>query len=118
MVIMAIDHGSAVMNGGRLAHDSVWDLSGMGVSPNDGVLGVAQFLTRWITHLCAPTFLFLSGTALALSTAKRERRGDPARSIDRHLAIRGLLLLAFEVVWMSPGMSAGTGGYLAILQVL
>jgi len=118
MVVMAIDHGSAIMNGGRLAHDSVWDLSGMGVSANEGVLGVAQFLTRWITHLCAPTFLFLSGTALALSTAKRERRGDSPGSIDRHLVVRGLLLLAFEVVWMSPFMSAGTGGYLAILQVL
>jgi uncharacterized membrane protein len=118
MVLMAVDHGSAVMNGGRLAHDSVWDLSVMGVASNDGVLGGAQFLTRWVTHLCAPTFLFLSGTALALSTAKRERRGDPAGSIDRHLAVRGLLLLAFEVVWMSPGFSAAVGRYVAVLQVL
>lgn len=118
MVLMAIDHGSAVMNGGRLAHDTVWDLSGMGVSPNDGALGFAQFLTRWITHLCAPTFLFLSGTALALSTAKRELRGDTSGAVDRHLVIRGLVLLGFEMFWMSLGPSAALGRYVAILQVL
>jgi uncharacterized membrane protein len=118
MLLMAIDHGSAILNGGRLAHDSVWDLSVMGVSGNEGALGVAQFLTRWITHLCAPTFLFLSGTSLALSTARRADRGDPAGAIDRHLAIRGLVLIGFEVAWMSPIFSAASGRYLAFLQVL
>ena len=34
MVLMAVDHGSAVMNAGRLAHDSVWDLSAMGARPS------------------------------------------------------------------------------------
>jgi uncharacterized membrane protein len=118
MVLMAIDHGSAVMNGGRLAHDSAWDLSGLGVAANPFPLGAGQFLTRWITHLCAPTFLFLSGTALALSTHRRAQRGESARSIDRHLAVRGLVLLGFEVAWMSLLLSAGLGRYVAMLQVL
>ena len=118
MVLMAIDHGSAVTNAGRLAHDSVWDLTTMGVRPTEGALDAAQFFTRWITHLCAPTFLFLSGTALALSTARRERMGASPASIDRHLVIRGALLLVFEAAWMSLVMSAGMGRYAAILQVL
>lgn len=118
MVLMAIDHGSAVMNGGRLAHDSVWDLTRMGVHPPGGALDAAQFFTRWITHLCAPTFLFLSGTSLALSTAKRERAGESPASVDRHLVVRGLVLLGLEVAWMSLVMSAGMGHYAAILQVL
>ncbi len=118
MVLMAIDHGSAVMNGGRLAHDSVWDLTPMGVPANEGLLGAAQFFTRWITHLCAPTFLFLSGTSLALSTARRRERGDSPAEIDRHLWIRGAVLLSFEAVWFSPLFSAPLGHYALVLQVL
>jgi uncharacterized membrane protein len=118
MVLMAIDHGSAVLNGGRLAHDSAWDLSGLGVAMNAPPLGVAQFLTRWITHLCAPTFLFLSGTSLALSTHRRIQRGASAWEIDRHLLIRGGILLALEVAWMSLIFSAPVGHYRPFLQVL
>ena len=118
MVLMAIDHGSAVMNGGRLAHDTVWDLSGMGVARQDGPLELAQFLTRWITHLCAPTFLFLSGTSLALSSHRRMQRGASPREIDLHLVIRGCVLLGFEVAWMSLIFSLGGGHYRPFLQVL
>jgi uncharacterized membrane protein len=118
MVLMAIDHGSAAMNAGRLAHDSAWDLSGLGVAANAPPLAAAQFLTRWITHLCAPTFLFLSGTALALSTRRREQRGASPREIDRHLVVRGLVLLGFELGWMSLAFSMGVGHYRAFLQVL
>jgi uncharacterized membrane protein len=42
-------------------------------------------------------------------------RGQSARSIDRHILVRGLLLVAFEVVWMSWAM-VGWGRFL--LQVL
>lgn len=118
MLLMAVDHGSAIMNTGRVAADTAWDFSAMGVHGGDGALPAAQFLTRWVTHLCAPTFLFLSGTSLALSTDKRAREGATDREIDRHLILRGLLLLLLEAGWMSLVMSAGMGHYAAILQVL
>lgn len=118
MVLMAIDHASGVFNAGRFASDSAYDLSGLGVPPRSGPLDTAQFLTRWITHLCAPTFLFLAGTSLALSTRGRVEAGASPAEIDRHLAIRGALLLVFEAAWFSPLFSAGVGHFQLFLQVL
>jgi uncharacterized membrane protein len=95
MILMTIDHASEAFNGGHLLTDSV------GMWTPGMVLPEAQFLTRWITHLCAPTFVLLAGTALALSTDSRMRRGDAPGTIDRHLAIRGVLLIALDAAWMS-----------------
>ena len=118
MVLMAVDHASAVFNGGRVAHDSIYDLVPLGVAANEAPLPLAQFLTRWVSHLCAPTFLFLSGTSLAISTARRSVAGARAAEIDRHLCIRGLVLLGFEAGWLSLLPSAASGSYVLFLQVL
>jgi uncharacterized membrane protein len=67
-------------------------------------LPVAQFLTRWMTHLCAPTFVLLAGVSLAIAVENRRAKGDSARAIDRYILVRGVLILAFEVLWMSPVM--------------
>src|SRR5437016_9407062 len=75
MVLMAIDHVrvySGVPAGG----------------PTAGV-----FFTRWITHFCAPTFVFFAGTAAFLYGHKL---GDPKR-LSRYLATRGLLLVVLEL---------------------
>src|SRR5205823_5762155 len=70
-------------------------------------LPAAQFLTRWITHLCAPTFVFLAGTSLALSIPRRQRKGESAWAIDWYLLSRGAVIVAFELVpsffWMDQG---------------
>lgn len=94
MVLMAIDHASVVFNGGRIASDSAALYDG-------STLPLAQFLTRWITHLCAPTFVFLAGTALALSTESRLAGGESASEIDRHLLIRGTFIVLLDIVWMT-----------------
>jgi uncharacterized membrane protein len=75
MVLMAIDHVrvySGVPAGG----------------PTAGV-----FFTRWITHFCAPAFVFLAGTAAFMYGHKL---GDPRR-LSRYLASRGLLLVMLEL---------------------
>lgn len=95
MVLMTVDHASGAFNAGRLFTDSVF------MYRPGTPLPIDQFLTRWITHLCAPTFVFLAGTALALSFARRQARGESARSLDRYLLVRGLLLIALEPAWMS-----------------
>jgi uncharacterized membrane protein len=78
MVLMAIDH--------------VRVFSGLpGGGPTPGI-----FFTRWITHFCAPAFIFLAGTSAFLQA----RDGKP---ISRQLLIRGawLILLELTVVRVS-----------------
>jgi uncharacterized membrane protein len=107
MVLMTLDHSSDAFNAGRLFTDSAaFD------SPR---LPLADFLTRWVTHICAPSFVFLAGTGLALSIQRRMRDGERPRDIDRHIILRGLIIAAFEL-WMS--LVFGGGGTHLILQVL
>jgi len=111
MVLMTLDHASEAFNAGRLFTDSA--------RFDRPVLPLADFFTRWVSHLCAPTFVFLAGTSLALSIARRTREGDRPADIDRHLVLRGLIITALEV-WMS--VVFGTGGHsphpALVLQVL
>ena len=58
MILMAIDHASQTWNAGRLSADSAYLPSFDGTGPMwipGSPLDEAQFYTRWITHLCAPT---------------------------------------------------------------
>jgi uncharacterized membrane protein len=108
MVLMTIDHASAALNPGRLMTDSPF------MHAPGAALPVDQFLTRWISHLCAPTFVFLAGAALALSVTRRVAAGDTPRSIDRAIVTRGVILLILEAAWMSLAFTPGK----ILLQVL
>lgn len=116
MVLMALDHASEMWNAGRFSADSAYLLNPETEAPiwiAGTVIPAADFFTRWVTHLCAPTFLFLSGTSLALSIEKRARQGESALSLDRHLFIRALVVLGLE------GLLTLLAGYgVLILQVL
>ncbi len=94
MVLMAIDHSSDAFNGGRLFTDAAFRW-------HPGTpLPAAQFLTRWVTHLCAPTFLFLAGTSLAFTVSRQVQSGDRPSATDRYILVRGLVIAAFEL-WIS-----------------
>jgi uncharacterized membrane protein len=99
MILMALDHASLTWNGGRLAADSAYLLNPETGGPlwiPGSPLDTLQFYTRWVTHLCAPTFLFLSGTSLAVSFEKRRGQGMREFDLDKHLLIRAAVLFVCE----------------------
>jgi len=110
MVLMTIDHASGEFNAGRLFTDATF------MYQPGTHLDVAQFLTRWITHLCAPTFVFLAGYVLQVSVRRRQAKGDSEGSITRFIVIRGVIIAALDPLWMIIVFRPPNG--LIVLQVL
>src|SRR5690349_1368813 len=94
MVLMTLDHSSSSFNAKRTLAD------GAAMFAPDTVLEPLQFITRWVTHLCAPTFVTLAGLSLAISVARRRRAGVHGSVIDRDILIRGALLIVIDAAWM------------------
>jgi uncharacterized membrane protein len=103
MVLMVIDHASMAYDGSHLSEDSAL-YAGAGTM----LLPGGEFFTRWITHLCAPTFVFLAGTALALSIERRVAGGASGREIDKSILIRGAIIALLDPTVISLGSGRWT----------
>lgn len=72
------------------------------------------FLTRWITHLCAPTFVFLSGVSIWLQAQK----GKVGWPLSRFLLTRGLWLIFLEVTIVGFGFDFATSAFLQVIWAI
>jgi uncharacterized membrane protein len=109
IVIMALDHVRDFIHAGGVLDPTA-----------SADINLSLFYTRWITHFCAPVFVFLAGTSAGLMTG-RKTPGELAT----FLVTRALWLLVVEVVLMataitfSPTGIAELGGQTFVLmQVL
>ncbi len=102
MLIMALDHVREYLTNARF---DVTDLSR--TTP-------ALFLTRWITHFCAPNFVFFAGAAAFLHGVRIDSR--PA--LSRYLLTRGLWLVFLEVTVVRLGWLFNIDYRITIFQVI
>ena len=103
--------------------DHVRDFFLAGSAPdfmNDPDVSPSLFFTRWITHFCAPVFVFLAGTSAGLMVLRR----TPAE-LGKLLLTRGLWLIFVEWFVIATGFSFAPlgsaelgGGTFVLLQVI
>ncbi len=104
MVIMALDHVRDFTHYGSYFNDPT-DLS---------TTNPALFFTRWITHFCAPIFVFLAGTSAFLYGIRQDR----PQALSRFLFTRGLWLIFMELTVVNLGISFDFSFSLQFLQVI
>src|SRR5262245_35207773 len=79
MAIMVLDHSRDFFGGSDM-------------NPRD-VHDTGLFLTRWVTHFCAPIFVFLAGVSAFLYGSRGRSKGD----VSRFLLTRGLWMMLIEL---------------------
>ena len=105
MVIMMLDHTRDFVHSGAFLFDPT-DLT---------KTTTAIFFTRWITHFCAPVFVFLAGTGAYLQLA----RGKSKNELSKFLVTRGLWLIVLELTVVRLGVFFSFDyRFLGFLQVI
>ena len=100
MVIMALDHARDYF------HASGDPLDLATTTP-------FLFFTRWITHFCAPIFVFLSGTSVYLQSLRKSKK-----ALQSFLIKRGLWLIFIEVVIITFAWTFNPHYNITVLQVI
>jgi uncharacterized membrane protein len=104
MIIMALDHVRDLMHTTALSQNPV-DLT----TTTAGI-----FLTRWVTHLCAPTFVFLSGTSAFISL----KNNTDISAGRKFLISRGLWLILLEFTVINFALWADIHFRILVFQVI
>lgn len=103
MALMALDHTR-----------DYFHIDGMTGNPTDmETTTPLLFFTRWITHFCAPTFVFLSGTSIYLQSLRKTKK-----ELALFLFTRGLWLMFAELTLVGVGWSFDISFDFFFLQVI
>lgn len=103
MVIMALDHVRDYFHSTAMVDDP------LNLETTTPIL----YFTRWITHFCAPVFVFLAGTSAYLIGLKKSKK-----ELSLFLIKRGLWLVLIEVTIVTLGWTFNPLYNLFILQVI
>lgn len=103
MIIMALDHTRDFFHVQGLTGDPL----------NAGTTNPALYATRWVTHFCAPTFVFLSGLSAWLQSQRKSKK-----ELGTFLITRGLWLIIVDLVIMSFAFTADIHYSLFVLETL
>ena len=103
MIIMALDHTRDFFHVAGLTGDPL----------DPATTTPALYFTRWITHLCAPTFVFLSGVSAWLQSARKSKK-----ELSRFLMTRGIWLIIVDLLIMSLALTADIHYNLLVLETL
>jgi uncharacterized membrane protein len=103
MIIMALDHTRDFFHTEGMTGDPL----------NPDTTYPALYATRWITHFCAPTFVFLSGLSAWLQSARKSKK-----ELSLFLITRGIWLIVVDLVIMSFAFTADVNYSFFILETL
>lgn len=103
IICMALDHTRGLI---AKAHGSESWGTALPNYEGDG----AAFISRWITHLCAPGFFFLMGVSLALFTQSRRSAMASWPEIQKHFIVRGLILVLMQFTLINIAWALGSLG--------
>lgn len=104
MILMALDHVRDYTNLGYLYIDPT----------NMDTTTPGLFFTRWITHFCAPVFVFLAGTSAFLYGSQKKSK----KILSKFLFTRGLWLIFIELTVVNLAWTFDIGLGLHIFQVI
>ena len=103
MILMALDHVRAYFHITANTDDPL----------NLATTTPLLYFTRWITHFCAPVFVFLSGTAIYLQSLRKTKS-----ELASFLIKRGLWLIFIEIVVISFAWSFNPAYNFLFFQVI
>jgi uncharacterized membrane protein len=105
MIVMALDHTRDFLH-----------IGAMSFSPEDlSRTTAALFFTRWITHICAPVFMFTAGLGAFF---RLQRPGTTKADLSRFLWTRGVWLVIVELTIMRLAMNFSLGARFPVILLV
>lgn len=104
IVFMALDHANLFI-AQRHSSGEYWG------GPFPMYREVLPFLTRFVTHFCAPGFFFLMGVGMLFFSESRRQRGWSNWQITKHFLLRGGVLIALQFLVVNRAWELSPGGW-------